>query len=58
MFKCLGHADGWRKRQGGGGGVIACLCCEESNLRAIKRRGRPAALRFAFENHGQVEENH
>ena len=37
-----------RMRRRGGGGVIACLCCAESNLRAIKRRGRPTALRFAF----------
>lgn len=38
--------EGGRRR--GGGGVIACRCCVESNLRAIKRRGRPTALQFAF----------
>lgn len=30
------------------GGLIACLRCEQSNLRAIKRCGWPIALRCAF----------
>lgn len=37
-----------RERKGARGGVIACPCGEESNLRAIKKCGRPTALRFAF----------
>lgn len=51
----FGAADRWSDAERGetdtgtvGGGVIACLRCEPSNLRAIKRCGWPTALRCAF----------
>lgn len=43
-----GETDSRERERQRGGGVIACLWSEKSNLRAIKKWGRPTALRFAF----------